>query len=155
METIDNQDLGSASRPTFLTVLCILTFIGSGLVILQSLVRKDPTIEAYAGYYYWVSLALSIGTLYGAMQMWKLKKMGLYIWTACEVLSVAMLWFVVKGLTASMIAPQLDAANELDINIGAAANTMVEGVMNTMLMIGSIFPGVFVLLYWLNAKHLK
>ena len=108
METLDNLETTSNERPTFLTVLCVLTFIGSALGVLGSLFRKDPAIENYAGYYYWVSLVFSLGTLYGAMQMWKLKKVGLYIWTVCEALSIVLLWVVVKGLMASLVEPAME-----------------------------------------------
>lgn len=154
METLDNQDLGSAKRPTFLTVLCILTFIGSGLVILMSFAKKDPVIEEYASYYYWVTIALSVGTLFGAIQMWKLKKMGLYIWTLCELAAIVLVWVVIKGVTASLLTSEVNAQLEAT-GMQATANAMVEGVMNTVLMLYTIIPGIFVLLYWLNAKHLK
>ena len=37
MSEIDNTNSNGGKRPTFLTVLCILTFIGSGLGIMGSL----------------------------------------------------------------------------------------------------------------------
>lgn len=161
MENLDETGTQTAKRPAFLTVLCILTFIGSGWGILSAFAQKDPGLEAYAGYYYWVSLLLSAGTLFGAIQMWQLKKMGLWIWTACEVISVVLMWVVMKGYVASLLSPAVDDAiaqggNEELVN--AAANLgagMIEGVVNTTLMVGSGFAAVFVVLYWVNAKHLK
>lgn len=161
MENLDETGAQAAKRPTFLTVLCILTFIGSGWGIISALAQKDPGLEAYAGYYYWVTLLFNVGTLFGAFQMWKLKKMGLMIWTACEVLSVILMWVVVKGYLASLVSPAMGEAlagtNNEELTQAAATmgSAMVEGVMNTALIIGSAFPAVFVLLYWLNAKHLK
>ncbi|MEY3238168.1 MAG: hypothetical protein RI883_2269 [Bacteroidota bacterium] len=160
-ETLDNVEGQEAKRPTFLTVLCVLSFIGSGWGIISALAMKDPGLAEYAGYYYWVMLLLNIGTLYGAFAMWKMQKMGLYIWTAAEVIGVVLMWVVVKGYLASMMAP-IDSLNEIEgmegLNtevLAAGGNALVEGVMNTALIIGSIFPAVFVLLYWMNAKHLK
>jgi hypothetical protein len=151
---------GAAKRPTFLTVLCILTFIGSGWGLISAIAMTDPVIDAYAGYYKWVQVLLCLGTLFGALQMWQLKKTGLYIWTAAEVISVVLMWVVVKGLMASLVG---EAGAELADEYGSdvanmamtGANAMVESMLNMMLIIGSIFPAVFVLLYWLNAKHLK
>ncbi len=157
-ETLESVVAPTTKRPTFLTVLCILTFIGSGWGIISSLVMKDPGLTEYAGYYYWVVLLLNLGTLYGALQMWKLKKMGLYIWTAAEVLSIVLMWVVIKGYIASLTAPVMDGiegSDEFSSLMQTGSSAMIEGVMNTALMIGSIFPAVFVVLYWLNAKHLK
>lgn len=163
-ETLDlNQETGK--RPTFLTVLCILTFIGSGWGIISSLAMSSPELDAYAGYYKWVSALLCVGTLVGAFQMWGMKKMGLYVWTACEVISVVLMWVVIKGFLASIMDPATNEtatevmSSELGKELGGAlassANSVVEGAMNMALMIGSIFPAVFIILYWINAKHLK
>ncbi len=157
-ETLDNVAGQEGKRPTFLTVLCVLSFIGSGWGIISALAMKDPGLAEYAGYYYWVMLLLNLGTLYGAFSMWKMQKMGLYIWTAAEVIGVVLMWVVVKGYLASMMTPlaEIEGLEGLDTGaLAAGGNALVEGVMNTALIIGSIFPAVFVLLYWLNAKHLK
>lgn len=159
-ETLDLNQENAGKRPTFLTVLCILTFIGSGWGAISSVAMQTPELTAYASYYPWVMLVLNLGTLFGALQMWKMKKTGLYIWTACEVISVVLMWVVVKGFVSSQLSPAMDTAMEgMDDNFSRAlssgANSMLEGTMNMMLMIGSIFPALFVVLYWVNAKHLK
>lgn len=157
-ETLDGTT-GAAKRPAFLTVLCILTFIGSGWGIIQSLAMQSPELAAYAGYYYWVILLLNLGTLFGAIQMWQMKKTGLYIWTAAEVISVILMWVVVKGFLAELTGEATAAIDSGDASVdrlGAnMANEMVQSAMNFALILGSIVPAVFVLLYWLNAKHLK
>lgn len=162
MESLDEQTT-ETKRPVFLTVLCILTFIGSGWGIISSLVMKDPGLADYAGYYYWAMLLLNVGTLFGALQMWKMKKTGLYIWTAAELIGVVLMWIVVKGYIASAMNPVMDAAmdnmsadaQQAMSRLGTSAGAIVEATMNMVLIIGSVFPAVFVLLYWLNAKHLK
>lgn len=154
-ETLDNT--APAKVPTFLKVLCILTFIGSGWGIISNLVMQEPGLAEYAGYYYWLQILLCIGTLVGALQMWKLKKTGLYIWTAAEIISLILMWVVIKGYLGFLVG-------DVDINSGDAsldqlssgmANEMVQSTMNFALMLGSIFPAAFVIMYWLNAKHLK
>ncbi|MBI1838044.1 MAG: hypothetical protein HYR91_12340 [Flavobacteriia bacterium] len=160
MENLDQDLHGDAKRPTFLTVLCILTFIGSAWGIISTFASKDPGLSNYAGYYYWVVLLLNVGTLFGALQMWKLKKVGLFIWTACEVLAVVLMWIVIKGYVASIMNPAMDTALEgsgaqLSNAVTTAGSAMVEGIMNTVLITGSVFSAIFVVLYWINAKHLK
>lgn len=140
------------SRPTFLTVLCILTFIGSGWGVISSIAYQDDVLSRYASYYYWIIMFLHIGTIYGAIQMWQMKKTGLYIWTVFEALSVILMWVIVKAA----MADYLDDVT-MGVSDWAASGTkvLVKTAMNTMLVIGSFFPAVFVLLYWLNAKHLR
>lgn len=158
----ENLDLNleTAKRPTFLTVLCILTFIGSAWGAISAVAMGDPGVNAYASYYQWVMLLLNVVTLFGALQMWKMKKMGLYLWTIAEIASVVLMWVVIKGYLKSLMGPAMDeASSELGTQLGnmasQAGSAAAEGIMNTALIIGSIFPAVFVLLYWLNAKHLK
>lgn len=155
-ETLDNA-AGAAKRPTFLTVLCILTFIGSGWGLISNLVLQDAGLAEYAGYYYWLQALLCAATAYGAFQMWKMQKMGLYIWTAAEVISLILMWVVIKGYLGYLVG-------DVDVDSGDAsvdqlatgmANEMVQSTMNFALTLGSIFPAAFVLMYWLNAKHLK
>lgn len=132
----------------FLRILCILTIIGSGLSIFSSLFQKeDAVVEAY-GWYYWVMLLLSVGTLYGALQMMKLKKMGLYIYTACELLSIILPWMIVK----TVIDEAASAAGGLEGEaIGQAANT----IANVTMIVLSIIPAAFLIMYWTNAKKLS
>ena len=87
-------------RPTFLTVLCILTFIGSGLGILFSLLgifgigAMNSFLSNYAGagaadagiLKPILTLVFSAASIYGAIMMWSLKKMGFYLYVAAQVL---------------------------------------------------------------------
>ena len=85
-------------RPTFLTVLCILTFISTGLGLLFGLIGivAAGAIESFAQYLpvpvdsgifkSIITLVLIAGSLYGAIQMWKLKKLGFYIYAAANVI---------------------------------------------------------------------
>jgi hypothetical protein len=90
-------------RPTFLTVLCILTFIGSGLGVLFSLFgifgigASNSLISNYGGVAATESgmlkpvliLVFSAVSLYGAIMMWGLKKLGFYLYVAAQILIVA------------------------------------------------------------------
>jgi len=87
----------TAQRPTFLTVLCILTFIGSGLGLignllmmvgasfLSSILGDIPDMTALIV----IGILGNVACLYGAMQMWKLKKLGFYAYSAGAVIPLA------------------------------------------------------------------
>ena len=74
-ETLDNMNAGTPERPTFLTVLCILTFIGSGLGVLGSLMgfMGSAALSYFAPQGTMISqvigLAASVLCLYGAIKM--------------------------------------------------------------------------------------
>tara|TARA_Y100001978_G_scaffold200747_1_gene217634 strand:- start:991 stop:1449 length:459 start_codon:yes stop_codon:yes gene_type:complete len=132
----------------FLKVLCILTIIGSALSIFGSLFQKeDAVVEAY-GWYYWVMLLLAVGTLYGALQMMKLKKMGLYIYTVCEVLSIVLPWMIVKTV--------IDEAASVTGGVeGQIMTEAADTIANITMVVMSIVPAAFLIMYWTNAKKLS
>ena len=137
-EIIDNNGgAASGARPTFLTVLCILTFIGSGLSTLlfilatiaftamADLLSKVPGMDGLlsGGIAFFAVFAILAGaSLFGAIQMWKLKKMGFYLYVGANVLA-----FVLPLLWIKM-------------------------PFNAM---GLVWLGLFITLYGLNLKHLK
>jgi hypothetical protein len=96
-------------RPTLLTVLCILTFIGSGMNLFSSLViagfydmfveiAKEfstkfniPGIELLLEMkpvYFLVSGLFYIGSLTGAILMLRMKKTGFHIYTISQILLI-------------------------------------------------------------------
>lgn len=130
----------AAKRPTFLTVLCILSFIFSGLAIIGYITAiglagvasaamsnlSDDAMATYTGpsvgltwAYIVIGFITTLVGLFGVIKMWKLQKVGFYIYTACVVISIIM------GIVYSGF-----------------------GVM-------SILPLVFVVLYGLNLKAMK
>jgi FtsH-binding integral membrane protein len=123
----------AGTRPTFLTVLCILTFIGSGLgalfmllatVGMGALMESIPGMEAAMGggtAYFAVGTILAAASLYGAIQMWKLKKMGFFIYAGANGVGI--------------IVPLL-----FGMPFGIA---------------GAIIPILFIVLYYLNVKHMS
>ncbi len=154
-------------RPTFLTVLCILTYVGVGIGIVMSIMgwwalhaaqaMVDATSSMAEGManasgtdmnavpgmadamasansaVKWANVTLITGIvgsllcLVGALQMWKLKKTGFFIYVVGE------------------LAPVIVSA----ILLGGSA----FGGMS--LVMGAIFPLLFVILYGLNLKHLS
>jgi hypothetical protein len=96
-------------RPTFLTVLCILTFIGSGFSILSNAMwifmgkymasmqmsgpfqteQMQETIRIMgetASWKYLILVLLYLTSLMGAIFMLYLKKLGFHLYTAAQVL---------------------------------------------------------------------
>ena len=129
------DDGGDGKRPVFLTVLCILTFIGSGLGILTTLlllVGVGALAEMMGGMgggmlgggtaYLAVSLVLAAASLFGALQMWKLKKMGFYLYVGAQLIAaiLPLVW------------------------LGSA-----------FAILGFLWPVVFIVLYGLNLKHMS
>ena len=131
------DDAGEKKRPVFLTILCILTFVGSGLGVLfgllgiigasfmGSLMDSIPGMGAAMGgttAYIGVGVALAAASLYGAIMMWKLKKTGFYIYTGANI-------------------------------IGAILPIVWLGV--GFAFMSFLWPVVFIVLYALNLKHLS
>jgi len=125
-----NEQTTTNQRPTFLTVLCILTFIGSGLGVLFSLLGvlgvgatgsflssyTGTTVSASSGMLKPILILLfSAASIYGALMMWNLKRIGFYIYVAAQILIVAF------GFT----------------------------------WVGLFFSVLFIFLYGLNLKHLQ
>jgi hypothetical protein len=118
-------------RPLLLTVLCILTFISTGISILSSLtipLLSDVTVELLkmpqfaseanpevikviqAGWgYYMIILLLSSVSLTGAIMMWNLRKNGFHFYTISNILLfyLPILWF---GFPFSILSAFFPAA---------------------------------------------
>lgn len=109
MEQTSTQPTAEAGkRPVFLTVLCILSFIAAGLGILgyitaitaMSVVSSIDTTGLEGTYtgpsvgltwaYVIVGFITTLLSLYGVIKMWKLQKVGFYIYVAAAVISVIM-----------------------------------------------------------------
>lgn len=124
MEEIEkNNETTALQRPTFLTVLCILTFISSGIGSLSALFTPpfsevmvdfvtinpgfDETMKAdlikvlQAGWgYYLITFILAMGSLTGAILMWNLKKIGFHFY-ALSNLGLLFVPVVLLGMATS------------------------------------------------------
>ena len=106
-------------RPVFLSVLCILTFIGSGIALLFSLIGlvASGAVESLSasipgmpdldhGFLKTLIMVLLVaGSLFGAILMWQLKKVGFYIYAAANVilLFISFGWFALIFTAAFII----------------------------------------------------
>jgi hypothetical protein len=106
------NELESPKRPTLLSVVCILTFIGSALMLAMYLIIPafaDAVVDALknspdyqdieatktlfqilqAGWgYYSCLVLLVICSAIGAVLMWKLKRLGFYIYALANLLAL-------------------------------------------------------------------
>ena len=143
---------GAPKRPTFLTVLCILSFIASGIwmiiyavglaaggivsaaasvandsgdpALIEQAESAQDAVAAGGGNLAMIAgigLALTIITLIGVIMMWKLKKMGYYVFTGATLIAI--------------VAPVM-MGKELD-------------------MTSAVVGALFVVLYGLNLKHMS
>lgn len=97
-------------RPNLLTVLCILTFIGSGIYFFSNLMTfllfdevkaaaseiskiwKQPAIaemfvNTSPAFFAWMA-GISLLSLAGAVQMWRLRKLGFHLYTVAQILLI-------------------------------------------------------------------
>ncbi len=94
-------------RPPLLTLLCILTFIGSALCVagfLAASVNYEQTMEVFRLLYadmpeaafllnaprdfFIISLILSALSLAGALLMWNLRKTGFHVYTSARIINL-------------------------------------------------------------------
>jgi len=112
INNIDNIDNSENTRPELLKILCILTFIGSGLSLVSNLVMF-MTIDIVREYFekgmfdfleenmdltaleilvsinsiYFLLQALLFGlAVYGAYYMWNLKKLGFHFYVIAQII---------------------------------------------------------------------
>ena len=140
-------------RPSFLTVLCILSFVGIGIGVisaLYSLLTFSKTVEMMNQYgdviqsspfggvldslvkwgqtLYIIQIIASIICLVGVLIMWKLKKSGYFIYLVGEIAPAIASFALMGGY----------------------------GPLGTFAMVaGLIFPIAFILMYGLNLKHMS
>jgi hypothetical protein len=155
-EIIDTE--APKQRPVFVTVLCILTFCGAGITIFSSLfsiltmgqletsmnemnkVFDDTNLGMdFGNSYRWMKISYvlnlvgSLLCLAGALFMWKLKKIGFYIYIVGQVLPIIGSFMTMNS-----------------IKLGAFAGF---GIIASI--IGMMFPIAFIIMYGLNLKHMK
>ena len=150
---LENPLVETNKRPTFLTVLCILSFVGIGIGIISeiySLLTFSKTIEMMNQYkgmmggtsmggmidsletwgqtLYVIEIVANAICLVGVFMMWKLNKAGYFIYIVGEIAPAAASFALMGGYGM----------------LGAIAMTM-----------GLIIPAAFLIMYGLNLKNMK
>lgn len=124
MEQATTQPTNETKRPVFLTVLCILSFIAAGFGIIgylgaialagiASAAVSNMSTDAMASYtgpsvgliwaYIIVGIITTLVTLFAVIKMWKLQKVGFYIYVACAVISLIMS-IVYGGISSAIVS---------------------------------------------------
>lgn len=169
--TLVNEMEGGSKRPQFLTVICIISFIWCGLafllgvwgIIANTPERMQENIErmkeiapataaemeaqfeeqqtsTMAKIQPYLNIVLLLVSFLGVLQMFNLKKMGFYIYTFAELIPYV---FMITGGKAAM----------------AMMNSMGGGAMKAaamiMMVLMVLFDLAFIVMYWLNTKHMK
>jgi hypothetical protein len=161
LDQLDNFEQKPAELPVFLKVLCILTFVGSGWGLLSGLfnvVMVDSSRELletanrfsdgiydrmgfdidemirWTNYSNYANLLGSALCLTGALLMWKLKKVGFYLYVPGNLIPLIVSFFAVNYMMGS----------------GPFASLGMIGVV-----FGSLFSLAFIVMYGVNFKHLR
>lgn len=161
-ETLDTNS-NQTGRPTFLTVLCILTFIGSGLGLIGGLLGLIGTsalgMFAPQGSMIVQILGLIAAALclFGAIKMWGLYKQGFMMYVLGAGISIV--GSIISGMSiGSAVSESMNAIStsnaELDAASAEIAGSMVSSLAWGSIALGIIITIVFVLMYNANRKHL-
>jgi len=116
MEDTQNITNNKPTRPTLLTVLCILTFIGSGISTVSFFmvsVLYEPIMEQFKVLYanmpeasflleaprdfFVISFILSAASVAGAILMWNLRKIGFHVYTSSQIVYLLIPLFYFGG----------------------------------------------------------
>ncbi|MES2799578.1 MAG: hypothetical protein V4638_06150 [Bacteroidota bacterium] len=165
-ETLDNAGNGAGKRPAFLSVLCILTFIGSGLGIIGGLLGLigSSALGMFAPQgtmiVQIVSLLACALCLFGAIKMWGLAKQGYMMYVAGAVLSIV--GSVISAVTIkSYLESTMTELNaiegfegQLGASFGDAMNAAAQSAAWMAVVMSVIINGLFIILYTVNKKHL-
>jgi hypothetical protein len=150
-----NANLEAGKRPGFLTVLCILTFIGAGLGILGgiwNLVSLPSQIESLK------SIAEMTrgfgGSLSGDVQSQidSLEKFGMASAGLSLVGSLLCLFGAIKMWKLSKNGFYIYVGGQILAIVGVF---LIMGTSWLAGPLGMIFPIAFIVMYGLNLKHLK
>jgi hypothetical protein len=163
-EILDLEQNQNNTLPVFLKVLCILTFVGAGYGVLTGLFgmitfqstgeELEQTRELMAGnpmvgdmteflelnqkYGFIVQVLAFVGNLmclFGALLMWKLKKIGFFLYIPGQILPLIGTFGLMGGLSS--------------------ASSFFAGLAVVISVLVAIFPAAFIIMYGLNYKHLK
>ncbi len=130
-EQLDQKPEEAAPRLTFFRILLITSFIGSGLGFISFLFcgiffdSLGPAMETStlalqrdlmlvlmaAGRWYFLSNGILFGfSLYGAIQLWKLRKVGFHFYTMSQIAILIVPLLFIKGYNDALPQAMLSAA---------------------------------------------
>lgn len=124
-------------RPVFLTIICIISFVGVGYSVIKAFLaiirmftsyRGSSMIFSKFGFIQFSNIIFALLCLVGVLLMWKLKKSGFFIYLIGEVIPL---------ILPLILIPQ-SIKYGLIYSIG-----------------GFLISAAFIVMYSLNLKHLK
>ena len=164
-ETLDATTTGG-KRPGFLTALCILTFIGSGLGIIGGILGLigSSALGMFAPQgtmiVQVIGLVASLLCLFGAIKMWGLYKQGYMLYVLGAILSIvgAIVSAVTIGSYMAETMANMPGMENLDASFGASMNAAAVAAATaaawTAVIVSVIINVLFIILYGVNRKHL-
>ncbi len=83
-------------RPAAITTLCILSFIGIILFIARDIISyfEYKAMRALNEKSFLTGIVINLGVLIGVFFMWKLKKVGFYIYTIFQIIWITLPFLV-------------------------------------------------------------
>ena len=129
-------------RPELLTVICILTFIGSGLAAFSNIIiylNYNMLFEAFNSgeltlpgidllfsfqrSFYFLGFLLYLVSLYGAIKMWRLQRPGFHFYSIAQIFLLMIPYFYVRynefplfGILITVLFISLYASNLKHMN---------------------------------------
>jgi len=152
-ETNEMYDRREGQRPVFITVLCIITWVGSFFGIISGFMQlytysminslnkglfQSNAVSQGSGYLFWIAIATFVGSLLcavGAIFMFRLKKIGFFIYLIGQLIPLA-------GSVYSMLVINSNLQGFESISIVSTG-------------VGMIVPVAFIVMYGVNLKHMK
>lgn len=155
---MEQQNAGApAQRPTFLTVLCILSFIASGFAIIWSIIALLGAIAAQA----------IVSTVDGGMEglQEEMAAEGIDMSSAAtvtETASMGLVWaYVIVTILATIIGLigvirmwKLQKSGFF-LYAGASVASLVMGSIYAFSIVSVLITVAFIAMYAMNMKHMK
>ncbi|GAB5418819.1 MAG: hypothetical protein Crog4KO_02010 [Crocinitomicaceae bacterium] len=157
LDTGDQQQ--PQKRPVFLTVLCILTWVGSGFSLLSGLIglitgpgeeyaeimnTPDASgmldgLASFEDFLFWsnvsngVGIGVAILCILGAVFMFQQKKMGFFLYTGGSIIGV-----IIAAVAMNVLMPP-----------------MLAWVGYIMVVLSGVISAAFIIMYAVNLKHMN
>ena len=157
---LDSNSDDEPKRPLFLSVLCVLTFIGSGIGFFNSLMGMvgtslldlfTPIGDMFAQILVFLAASFCV---FGAFQMWRLRKIGFWLYALGALLSSVGVLLHASTFSASMsrLSTKLESVDGYWSATGSAVTSISAEFMWFYAILLTVANTGFVILYAIN-KH--
>lgn len=161
-ELLDSDAVPKHNRPLFLTVLCVLTFIGSGYGLVDALlgIIGASILDLFTSASGMIAKSLGLLAvslcLFGAIQMWRLKKQGFWLYALGGFVSMSGVLIHVVSINSSMsrLNTKLETFDAYSSTTGDAVVSVATGFMWLTVFFSVVVNLGFILMYAANKKAL-